>query len=172
MIECVTEAIVLEWTPTGEADARVHLFTEAWGRGVARATSIRKITSKLSSHLQPMNIVRTRLVEQNGIQLVDALTGRKNLHDPKLVIPLQLIKALTGEGERDWELWQFLKLGLSGKLIIDTRSVLARLGFDPQFATCAFCNKTPVRVFSLEDLHFYCAGCSAGHQASFIYVEN
>jgi len=77
MQEYVTEAVVLDTVPSAELDVRVSLFTKKFGKLVARAKSVKKITSKLAGHLEPGNIIKIRLVEKKGLQLVDALKERE-----------------------------------------------------------------------------------------------
>ena len=67
------EAIVLDREPSNEIDNRFHIYAKGFGKIVARGKSTRKITSKLSGHLEPGNIVRARFIEKNGLQVVDAL---------------------------------------------------------------------------------------------------
>ena len=109
MEEYFTEALVLDKEPIGESDSLISLYTKELGKITARAISIRKITSKLSSHLEPLNFVDARLVHKNRFQVVDALkTGRLN---SKAIGTLHLIKDLSGEGEPDRDLWNLLKKG-------------------------------------------------------------
>ena len=73
MQEYVTDAIVLTKRASGEFDGRYSLFTKKFGKMTGRAKSSRKITSKLSGHLEPGNAVKARFIEQKGTQIVDAL---------------------------------------------------------------------------------------------------
>src|SRR3989344_3413173 len=73
MREYVAIAVVLDREPIGEYDSRVHFMTEQHGKMIGRATSARKITSKLSAHLEPGTLTRLRLVEQKGLRIVDSL---------------------------------------------------------------------------------------------------
>ncbi|MDO8574288.1 MAG: recombination protein O N-terminal domain-containing protein, partial [bacterium] len=71
------EAIVLDREPSGETDNRFSIYAKGFGKIVARGKSTRKITSKLSGHLEPGNLVKVRLIEKNGLQVVDALKSGK-----------------------------------------------------------------------------------------------
>ena len=83
MIEQVTEAVVLDKEFTYDAHVRVHLFTKECGKIVAKATSARKITSKLGPHLEPLLVSTVRYVQQRGLpQLIDALRVSRLGYDP------------------------------------------------------------------------------------------
>lgn len=73
MNEYLSEAVVLDRFPHGDLNGRIVFLTKRFGKLVGRAKSIRKITSKLSGHLQPGNLVQIRMIEKNGLQVVDAL---------------------------------------------------------------------------------------------------
>ena len=75
MQEYVTRAVVLDKeTRGGHADARYSFFTERFGKVRAKATSSRKIVSKLAGHLEPGTLSAVRIIEQHGTRVVDALT--------------------------------------------------------------------------------------------------
>ena len=74
MVEYFTEALVLDKEDSGDLDARIILYTEDLGKITAKAKSVKRITSKLNGHLEPLNFIQVRLVEKNGFQIVDALT--------------------------------------------------------------------------------------------------
>ena len=73
MQEYLSEAVVLDRLANGDLNGRVVFLTKRFGKLVGKARSIRKITSKLSGHLQPGNLVQVRMIEKNGLQIVDAL---------------------------------------------------------------------------------------------------
>jgi recombinational DNA repair protein (RecF pathway) len=111
MQEYITDAIVLDKVDSGELDSRVFLYTKDFGKIVAKAKSLRKITSKLAGHLQPANLVAARIVEKNGVQLIDALTISRPEKRPEILKNLFLVKELAGEWQADPELWEFLDKG-------------------------------------------------------------
>lgn len=156
MLEQVTEAIVLDKEPFGETHMRVHLFTKALGRVTAKATSARKITSKLNAHLEPLMVTTVRLVQKNHLpQVIDALQIKKL--PAETLPPLRLIKELAAEYEPDDALYAAC-VGVSPNRRQSVRAILALLGYDPQFAACVACGKPPV-FFSLSGLSFGCAAC-------------
>lgn len=155
MLEQVTEAIVLDKEFIGDAHVRVHLLTKSMGRITAKATSARKITSKLNAHLEPLNISIVRLVQKNHLpQVVDALRKDKLSFD---ALPaMKIVKELAAEYEPDAALYAALSAIAQGKKT--PRRLLSLLGYDPQFAECAGCGKPPTH-FSFSTFSFVCRQC-------------
>lgn len=153
--EYFTQAIVLDKEPVGEADARVFLYTKILGRVTAQITSARKITSKLNSHLEPLNIVAVRLVKKNNFQVADALK-LSSLPVDKLEI-LHLIKEITPEVEADANLWKIITFPITSAITED--EVLQILGFDKKFAFCQNCGSKNNLSFSTADLCYFCSIC-------------
>ncbi len=161
MREYITEAVVLDREDIGEADARIFLYTKEFGKIAARAKSIRKITSKLASHLQPLTLITARLVEKNSFQIVDALA----LRDFKTMAPtplalvemidvLRLVREVTASEHPDARLWDLLSAGnLLG------RAILKVLGFDPEHATCESCGAKLPSYFILQSASYLCKSC-------------
>ena len=167
MQEYVTEAIVLHKEPVRDADARYSFLTKKFGKVVGKATSSRKITSKLAGHLEPGTLVTARFVERGGTQIVDALKRGKLAAAPA---DLRLLAALLAEGESEPLLWEKMEEGQ-----FSWRATLALLGWDPQHAACERCGKAAT-AFSVARQHFFCASCAAnaskfGHD-ELILVDN
>ena len=159
MREYVTDAVTLRKEPVGEADVTVTLYTERLGRVLARATSARKITSRLSAHLEPLTFLAARLVEKRGsgngavrFQVVDALARGRLRCSPRV---LRLLEATTPEGEPDAALWSLLQSGGD----VDLRAVLRAVGFDPRHAHCDRCRNEAITHFSLPDTAYLCTSC-------------
>ncbi|MEK7481937.1 MAG: DNA repair protein RecO, partial [Patescibacteria group bacterium] len=175
MTEYFTEAIVLDRKESGEADGLLILYTQDLGKITAKAKSLRKITSKLSGHLQPLNLIKVRLIEKNGFQAVDALSingrgfkkgfKREIATFAKFLRILDFIREMTFELHPDYRLWTAMKKLFShdgGQNIeekIIYRGLLKILGFDPQFAECALCRKKEAKFFLKEDHLFFCGDC-------------
>jgi recombinational DNA repair protein (RecF pathway) len=156
MREYVTRAIVLERSDAGELDSRVHLYTRSLGKISARATSARKITSKLAPHLEPLTIITARLVSKIGFQIADAVSERRL---PAASFPsLRLVRELAAEGEPEEQLWHALTGGGA-----PLRKTLTALGFDPQFAACRECASPQAEYFSLDECVYYCRACLVNH---------
>ena len=57
-----------------EADSLITFYTKDFGKVGAKAKGAKRIVSKLSAHLEPLNFVLVRLIEGRGFQIADALT--------------------------------------------------------------------------------------------------
>jgi recombinational DNA repair protein (RecF pathway) len=153
MREYVGEAIVLNKRPNGNMDMRYAIFTKKFGKMLARATSVRKVTSKLVGHLEPGTVSRVRLIEKNGLRVVDALREgtvlpASTLHD------LTLLDRLLAEAEPEPFIWAMVQRGK-----LDWRLVLGSLGWDPDEASCSACQANSVAGFSVARQDFFCARC-------------
>lgn len=162
MIEHFTDAFVLDLEDAGELDGLVYLYTKELGKVVARAKSIKKITSKLAGHLQPLNIARVRLVEKRNFQIVDALALNKLKPTSEALEFFHFLKDMTFELQTDKGLWMTVRKAFqdfkSGNKI-SYRPILKVLGFDPDFADCSSCGNKKVIYFYKEDQLFFCQKC-------------
>ena len=68
MLEFVTEGLVLDKESRKESDIVVTIYTKKLGLIFGNAASARKIASKLGPHLEPLNLVRLRLVKKKRFQ--------------------------------------------------------------------------------------------------------
>ncbi|MBI4087588.1 MAG: recombination protein O N-terminal domain-containing protein [Candidatus Liptonbacteria bacterium] len=151
MREYFTEAVVLDREPSGELDFRVSLFTKKFGKLMAKAKSARKITSKLSGHLLPGNIADVRLIEKNGLQVVDAIKKSSTSSGADLF----LLNKILADAEPDPALWQKV---ISGNL--RWGEVIKILGWDPEFALCSACAIPKPESFSIRGQEFFCRTCA------------
>jgi DNA repair protein RecO len=160
MLEYVNEAITLDRMDLGEQDFRVFLFTKDFGKVVAKIKSGRKITSKLNSHTEALNLATVRIVDKNSPQLIDALNIKKGAPGKIIFKILSLIKEISPENQPEPELWDFLVSLLDREAEEkDFIEVLKILGFDPMHAKCNNCFKGSPDFFSVKDLTFYCKNC-------------
>jgi DNA repair protein RecO (recombination protein O) len=165
MEEYVTEAIVLRKTSFKQVDARYTLFTKRFGKMVAKAISSRKITSKLAGHLEPGTRVRVRLIEKNGLVLVDAL--KDGVVDSAISLQdLYFLDRVLPENEEESSLWSLIE---NGKF--NWREVLSILGWDPEEATCYVCGQPHPRGFSLARQEFLCANCVGRFHPQEVLIE-
>ena len=166
MFEYVTESIVLAVEPRKEYDLTADLFTRDLGRLKARVVSGRKILSKFSSHLNPLNLVSVRLVEKKQFTITDVLTadnfsGLRN-HGENYSTALNflnIVKILVPFSVPDIHLWHFLRASFEDNTI-DCSSLLKILGYDSQFSSCAFCFHEKTTHFSLNNQIFLCSSCN------------
>lgn len=164
MTEYFTKALVLDQENSGEFDKLIFLYTEDLGKVIAKAKSIRKITSKLASQLEPLNFVRARLVEKNGFQVVDALAFNKvKVSQPALEL-VRFIKEMTFELQPDRKLWLLIRRtfqNLKNNKKFSYESLLRVLGFAPDFARCNVCGGKFVTYFSKSEQVFLCRACAS-----------
>lgn len=161
MHEYVTKAVVLDkQTRGGEADARYSFFTERYGKISAKATSSRKIVSKLAGHLEPGTLTSVRIIEQHGTKVVDAL---KIARTPIGLRDLASLNQLLGEWEPDAAMWHELK---SAAEPFSWPNVLAILGWDPRGAVCVSCNSRKGNSFYIPRQEFFCEQCVAPLRAA------
>ncbi|MEK7547153.1 MAG: recombination protein O N-terminal domain-containing protein [Patescibacteria group bacterium] len=152
MQEYLSEAVVLDRLPNGNLDGRVVFLTKRFGKLTGKAKSVRKITSKLSGHLQPGNLIQLRLVEKNGLQVVDALKKSKLSFSPS---ELRFLGEVLAEAEPEFRIWEMLVAGA-----FSWSETLRILGWDPNFASCAGCHGT-IDAFHPRTQEFFCKNCAS-----------
>ncbi len=176
MREYVTEALVLAKEPLRDLDGRYFFFTKRYGKVVGKATSSRKITSKLAGHLEPGSFVRVRFVERNGsggngngaAQIADAL---KYGRTAALAGDLAIVSRLLADNEPDAALWNALAAdravtaqaassGMPGNGRFSWPLILALLGWDPRHAACETCGGA-AEAFFIPRQEFFCARCAS-----------
>jgi recombinational DNA repair protein (RecF pathway) len=169
MQEYVTRAVVLDKQLRNDADARYSFFTERYGKIAAKATSSRKIVSKLAGHLEPGTVAAIKIIETHGAQVIDALKISR-IGTP--IAQLAALNNLLPEWQPDAELWHELVqlaptdsgvVTASAKKKFSWTNALAILGWDPNGAVCAHCNlpDRSARYFYIPRQEFFCASCTA-----------
>jgi recombinational DNA repair protein (RecF pathway) len=151
MQEYSTDAIVLDKELNGDLDARITLFTKQFGKLIGKAKSVRKITSKLSGHLEPGNLIRARLIEKSGLQIVDALKKERLSVD---LPDFYFLGRLLADAQPEPELWDALTAGNFSR-----REALKLLGWDPEHASCAACGQKTA-AFHVKSQEFFCSACA------------
>ena len=147
MQEYLSDAVVLAREPRGDADIRLTLFTQKFGKLSAKVKSARKITSKLSPHLTEGNLAKVRVVEHGGLQLVDALKISRLSFSPQ---ELRSLYEVLPDAEPDQRIWSEIT---SGNLKWNT--ILRYLGWDPAQAECVVCGNKP-KTFKIPTQEFLC----------------
>src|SRR3989338_6933725 len=112
-----TEGIILKKINVGEAGGLFSIYTRDYGKIRALAQGVKKENAKLKGHLEPFNYCAIGFVRaRNGERLTHAA-----LFEPWVFIRTCLLKLGIAsyiaevihqhclEGERDENLWQFLK---------------------------------------------------------------
>ena len=165
MREYFTEGIVLGVRPYGEADRWVDLYTKDFGRIGVKMTGGRKLLSKLSPHLDVMNLVEARLVQKNQFTFADVITKnrfnllRKNISQHSSALRLVfLLRSLVPESVQDLQFWHYLVRSFSWARI-NHGIFLKLLGYDPLLARCENCLTGGVSYFSPGDQSFLCKRC-------------
>lgn len=162
MVEHYTKAVVLSREPKGEIDAILTLYTKDLGKIVAKAKSIRRITSKLSGHLTLGSIAKVRIVEMNGNghQLIDALSTHSRVAVDSLRF-LDFVNKLTPIGVSDQRLWRELEEALSENTISKAtyHRVISVTGYNTRNASCDNCHTTQIAYFAPRDIMFLCNRC-------------
>ena len=162
MQEYLSDAVVLSREPSGELDLRISLFTKKFGKLVGKVKSARKITSKLSGHLEPGNLIKVRVIEKNGFQIADALKSART--DTKEA-DLEVLGTLLHDEEPDSGLWALITSGN-----FNWKETLRLLGWDPDAANCSRCGRKPETFFTPHQ-EFFCRSCVSGiSQDEVIYL--
>jgi recombinational DNA repair protein (RecF pathway) len=161
MLEHYTTAIVLGVRPQDEVDAAVTLYTKGFGKLIAKAKSLRKITSKLSGHLVPGNIIRVRLIERgdgSSVQILDALSERPPGANGELLKFLNLLDKVAPLGLPEPALWYEAERAVErGDFSAPRyRRILAALGFFSKSLACDDCGSLHVAYFVPGEVIFLC----------------
>ncbi|MDP1706411.1 MAG: DNA repair protein RecO [bacterium] len=165
MKEYITEGIVLGVEPINDYDQLVDLYTKDFGRLKAKVVSGRKILSKLSPHLDPLNFVILRLIQKNNFTVADAITADRlpliRSSVAKMTAALWLLRVIRQvlfAAAPDRRLWFWLRRSLqTGR--ISYRQFLKLSGFDPELARCESCESSNVACFVFKDQSFLCERC-------------
>lgn len=99
------EAIVLDREDANGFDSRYSIYAKGFGKFLAKATSARKITSKLAPHLEPGNLVQIRVVGNGHFQVVDVL---KSSRIEVRCSDLYLLNQLLPDQDFEFGIWEML----------------------------------------------------------------
>jgi recombinational DNA repair protein (RecF pathway) len=168
MTEHYTPAVVLSRAPRNESDLAVALYTKKLGRVNAVVKGARKITSKLSGHLQPGSLVDARIIDKGSFQLVDVLS-RGKLCPPSadFIRFLNFMDDMTPYTQPDMHLWHILEVVLKRCQPVPSvyRQVLETMGFlgagPDSTPLCQNCERPDAQVayFYAPDIMFLCSKC-------------
>lgn len=186
MREYCVEALVLGKEDLGEIDGVVELYTAEFGKISAKIKSAKKITSKLSGHLEPFGAAAVRLVSGKSeaglpagqsstgrnFQIADALRAdnfplwRKSPDDLRLGLQiLRFIRDFVWENQPEPDLWNFLRISFSRAPIVSAtggeynRRILDILGMGGNSARCRLCDGETADCFAVQSGVFLCRSC-------------
>ncbi|HUF53731.1 MAG TPA: DNA repair protein RecO [Dehalococcoidia bacterium] len=153
-----TEAIILRARKLGEADRVLTLFTPTRGKIEVKAKGVRKTTSRLSGHLQPLNRCMLALAQGHNL---DVVTGCETLESfralrenldllSRALYVAEIADRMTAEHVHNYPTYRLLMETL-GRLQAapDTDAVLRYFemklldlaGFRPEVERCVTCGK-------------------------------
>ncbi|HSD98669.1 MAG TPA: DNA repair protein RecO [Patescibacteria group bacterium] len=117
MNQLVAEGIVLKRRNSGEADRIITVLTKNHGKMTVKAVGVRKISSKRSSHIEPLNHVVMAIYKGKGIPVLTEITTKESF--PNLKNDLQkigfayhlceLIDGLCPEGQENTHVFDLLQ---------------------------------------------------------------
>ena len=171
MSEIYSRALILSTRDINDVDVLVTMFTQTHGKVVARAKSMRKITSKCAPHFQPLSFVKARFIPRAGVRegfvLLDGVADQdlpphKTRTRADLLPFITFIDAHTFPLQQDPKLWLFLNKIFSAYYRQQdvARLLLSLLGFDPKEADCVVCKQHPVSAFNVAQEEFLCRSCA------------
>jgi DNA repair protein RecO (recombination protein O) len=144
-----TEAIILKYSDTNEADRILTIYSKERGKINVSAKGVKKLESKLRYSIEPISYVQMILVEgKNFLILKDAVLIEQFLNIKKDLEKIKIAKKLTdfideamaGE-EKDEDVWflilktfKTLNVGGSASNIIENfqKNLIKLLGYDPE----------------------------------------
>lgn len=83
MNRIVVEGIVLKRRNVGEADRILTILTRSQGKMTVKAVGVRKIASKRSSHIEPLNHSFMSLYKGKGMPILTEVTTKESFADLK-----------------------------------------------------------------------------------------
>ena len=181
-----TEVIVLRQRKLGEADRILTLHTPAHGKLDAKAKGVRKTTSRMSGHLQPLNRCMVQLARGRTMEVIagcDTLESFQRLRDDLD----RLSRALYVAELADRFLPERVENAATYRLLLETlrrlqsdadQDIVLRYyemrlldlsGFRPELARCLGCDQ-PLQpqqnFFAPAAGGTYCSSCGAGAAGS------
>ena len=177
-----TEAIVLRQRKLGEADRILTLHTPAHGKLDAKAKGVRKTTSRMSGHRQPLNRCMVQLARGRTMEVIagcDTLESFQRLRDDLD----RLSRALYVAELADRFLPERVENAATYRLLLDTlrrlqgdadQDIVLRYyemqrrdlsGFGPELTRCLGCGQPlqPQQNFCAPGAGgTYCSSCGAG----------
>lgn len=179
-----TRVIILNKQPWREYDARVILYSEDNGRQELIARGAKKISSKLSAHLEPISLVDIMVVRgkqldyigsarteksyikiKNNLDSLSAATQIISIFE-KLVRGREIDKKLFNLLQKAFDLLETTKLSEEKCELLPhffSLKILSEMGYRPELHSCVVCAKkiTPTKnSFDLSRGGLICFNCS------------
>ncbi len=153
-----TPAIVLRQRKLGDADKIVTLYSASFGKIDAVAKGVRRITSRLAGHVEPLNHGNFMFAHGRNLDIVtqvQTIETFQPLRDDldrlsRALYVAELVDRATEERAENFNLYRLLlntlrRLAESSDLDFAVRffemQLLAELGYRPQLDTCAGCHR-------------------------------
>jgi DNA repair protein RecO (recombination protein O) len=180
-----TRAIILNSQAYRENDSLVSVYTLEFGRLDLLARGTKKLTSKMSGHLEPLNSVDLMIIPGRGFDYIGGVLTRHshlNIREDlnKLYFVGQIIalfSSLVRGGEKDEQLFFLLETYLEridlepdfnkekGSLfyIRFALSFLTELGYQPEMSACLVCGQklqAGANYFDLKNGGVICELCA------------
>jgi len=177
-----TEAIILRQRRLGEADRILTVYTPALGKLELKAKGVRKTTSRMSGHLQPLTRCMLQLVQGHAGDIItgcETLESFPSLRDDLDRLSLafyaaELVDRMTAERVPGFATYRLLadtleRLQEGGRGEMALRFLEMRLldqsGFRPELEQCVVCAsrlKEEENLFAPQSGGTVCRGCVAG----------
>lgn len=166
-----------------ENDGLFSIYTHERGKVEAVAKGVKKIKSKMASHLDYFSIIELMIARGKNFDQIAGATmikNFKNLKSELLLVALgsyclELTDALIRGEHKDERIWkllsEFLEILEQSKLVNGDKGTLARafslkllsyLGYSPEFYNCVICQNKIVpngNIFSLKRGGLVCSQC-------------
>jgi DNA repair protein RecO (recombination protein O) len=176
------EGIVLNRTPFREHDEVISVITRDSGRVDVRAKGVKKITSKLSSHLEPFSYIAFDFVQgkEMAMLITAALLNSFSLIRTEFTKAMQAdyaahtVYKLTRPGNIENGIFELFFSWLSviekASHVFDCRfldwfmlQLMGQIGFKPRYAACVQCEKTTdSEYWSYQQGGVLCDLCASG----------
>lgn len=164
-----TEAIVLRQRRLGEADRCLTLLTPAFGKMDVKAKGVRKTTSRMSGHLQPLTRCMLQMAQGHtsdviaGCETLESFQGLRDDLDrlSRALYAAELVDRMTAERVQSFATYRLLAETLrrlekaeDGDQVLRylEMRLLDQSGFRPELERCSGCGN----AFAAEQ-HFFAA---------------
>ena len=181
-----TKAVVIRHIPLGEADRLVTFFSQKFGKVRAIARGVRRYKSKMSGHLDILNLVTISIGKGKGIDViieVDTLNDhskiKKDLKSIAMAVYLaELVESVSMEESPNEKLFSMFVSALTKLPDLDEHTSVLRYfeikllddsGFGPELNNCLECFKVlpPAdHYFSTDNGGLICFDCGRSFEGS------